>query len=224
MNIETYARVIRHSIKEITEWFDEVKIHRHTSPEEMEELARIVYSVSRRPGVILECGCCQGYSSACLSVACSLVGKQLIVADSFCGLPGFAEDDGYNAGQFSGSFYDVRRHVRLVGVPHVVSYVSGFYADTLPHWRKNVAMLWLDVDLYQSTLDVIEHVHKKLHGPIMSHEFMPEYIDYGRLTDKGPVTRALSEYMKRVRQPYFAEYRLGSMARIDLLPRNNQTS
>ena len=42
---------------------------------------------ARRPGVVVECGCFMGGSTANLSLVCGIVGRGLIVYDSFEGLP-----------------------------------------------------------------------------------------------------------------------------------------
>src|SRR5690606_5508207 len=38
-------------------------------------------------GAVVECGCFLGGSTACLSIICAAVGRELIVYDSFEGLP-----------------------------------------------------------------------------------------------------------------------------------------
>lgn len=60
-----------------------------TSPDEMLFIARSLYILDSYgvKGAVLECGCFKGFSSCCLSWACDYLGRDLIVADSFQGLP-----------------------------------------------------------------------------------------------------------------------------------------
>ena len=53
-------------------------------------LAEMMLSM-KTPGAIVECGCYAGGSSAKLSIVASLLGRQLVIFDSFEGLP--AVDD-----------------------------------------------------------------------------------------------------------------------------------
>src|SRR6185295_4349374 len=86
-----------------------------TSPEEMLHVANHLYLLASGgvPGLLLECGCYKGFSSACLSHACAFLGRDLVVADSFAGLPpgGFGEE-GYRPGDFRGRRDEVEANVR----------------------------------------------------------------------------------------------------------------
>ena len=56
-------------------------------------------------GCLLECGCFKGWSTSCLSWACHFLGRQLVVADSFQGLPNRMRDGEqpyYCEGDFKG--------------------------------------------------------------------------------------------------------------------------
>ena len=66
---------------------------RHIGPEEMLFIANQLYVLddAQIPGVVLECGVSHGYSTCCLSYACSRLDRQMIAADSFEGLPASSE-------------------------------------------------------------------------------------------------------------------------------------
>jgi len=106
-------------------------------------------------GVVVECGCFRGGTTANLSLMCRLVGRELYVYDSFAGLPAPVDGDKY-ANENTEGFLDaeleqVKAHVAAYGAPEVCPYVKGWFSDTTPHHTEPIAMLFLDVD-YQSSL------------------------------------------------------------------------
>lgn len=114
-------------------------------------------------GVILECGAFKGSSTTCLSILAEKLDLQLICADSFEGLPG---DEGhYSKGDFCGRLEEVQDNVAACGVPERVTYIKGWYADTLKEFDQAISLLWIDVDLQESTLDVLNHVYSNLSAP-----------------------------------------------------------
>jgi len=58
----------------------------------VEEILRVPKSLK---GDIVECGCYNGASTVNLSIACALTNRQLIVCDSFEGLPNPRDDEKY---------------------------------------------------------------------------------------------------------------------------------
>jgi len=155
-----------------------------TSPEELLHIANHLYLLAAAgvPGVLLECGCFKGFSSACLSHACAFLGRDLLVADSFQGLPGEtgAGEEGYRPGDFRGARQEVEDNVRLFGRIERVRFVEGWFRDTLPHFPGPIALLWIDVDLYASATDVLDATWERLDpkAAIFSHEFLAEQIDF----------------------------------------------
>ena len=111
-------------------------------------------------GVVLECGVFKGSSTACLSLVCQELGYVLCAADSFAGLP--TGEDHYSQGDFKGRLEEVRTNIEKLGAPRSVRYVTGIYAESLKEWNEPVALLWIDVDLQRSTLDVLERVYPSL--------------------------------------------------------------
>jgi hypothetical protein len=116
-------------------------------------------------GDLVECGAWKGASAACLSRVAALVGRKLVICDSFAGLP---DDDrqlylsphtrsyGYLAGgMFAGSLTEVRATLRAYGRPEVCEFVAGYFAESLCGWERPVAFGFLDVDLPSSFRDCL---------------------------------------------------------------------
>ena len=119
------------------------------------------------PGVLVECGAYRGVGTAKLSHLADMLGRDLIVFDSFRGLPANDEPhvesiDGHSIrgmfaeGAYAGSPDEVRRTVAAYGVPEVVHYVEGWFADTLPRFRDRIAAAYFDVDLAASARTCLE--------------------------------------------------------------------
>jgi hypothetical protein len=141
---------------------------------ELLTLAREVLAIPPdQEGVVVECGCWKGASSAVLSLVCSLANRRLLICDSFQGLP---KDHGspvhsyphigvygyYEEGMYAGSLEEVRRNIERFGNIEVCSFVAGYFADTLPTLREPVAFAFLDVDLEQSMKDCIRNIWPRL--------------------------------------------------------------
>jgi hypothetical protein len=127
-------------------------------------------------GDIVECGVASGASL--FAQALFLEHKQprrtIYGFDSFEGLPEIsAEDDPdvYPQAKFKGKFANSMESViaRLVssGIPEEyidrhIRLVKGWFAETLPGFDQPIALLHIDVDLYQSYLDVLENLYPKV--------------------------------------------------------------
>jgi hypothetical protein len=107
-------------------------------------------------GVVVECGCYVGGSSANLSLACEAAGRELIVYDSFEGLPPPTGNDEYarrmQTGFLRGDLEVVKENVARFGRIERCSFRKGWFSDTLPEHREPVVLAFLDVD-YQASLD-----------------------------------------------------------------------
>lgn len=108
-------------------------------------------------GVVVECGCYLGGATANLSLVCDLVDRDLIVYDSFEGLPPAEENDQYaNAageGFLRADIEAVQDNVRRFGIIERCTFRKGWFQETLPAHTEPVAMCFLDVD-YQASLHV----------------------------------------------------------------------
>lgn len=149
-----------------------------TAPFELFYHAMYIYYLSSYniPGNVIECGSFKGFSSCCLSWVCNFLGKRLYVADSFAGLPDNTTDPYYKKGDFCGSFDEVAQNIKTFGRPESVSFIKGFFSDSLRDFDDKLCMIWMDVDLYESATDVLENLYEKLSpgGVIMSHELFKD--------------------------------------------------
>ena len=130
--------------------------------EHLELAATLLRMPADVEGYVVECGCFQGGSSVNLSLACALVGRRLIICDSFEGLPpleaydeshpvpfqGDAEE--YHEGQFASSQELVRDNLTRYGRVDLCEFVVGFFDQSLREFDRPVAMAFLDVDLIDS--------------------------------------------------------------------------
>ena len=122
-------------------------------------------------GVVMECGVFKGSSTACLSLVCQELGYPLCAADSFAGLP--TGEDHYGKGDFKGTLEEVRANLEKCGAGQSVRYIEGRYAESLMNWSDPIALLWVDVDLQESTMDVLNGVFPAIapNGVIFSDGF-----------------------------------------------------
>lgn len=124
-------------------------------------------------GDVMECGCWKGASTSSLSLVCRMVGRRLIVCDSFEGLP--EEPPGtlhlcphseiygyYEPGMYAARLDEVRGHVEKYGDVSVCEFVPGFFCDSLPQRQDPLAFAFLDVDLLSSTQDCVKHIWPQL--------------------------------------------------------------
>jgi len=123
--------------------------------------AKLLEIPPETPGVVVECGCYRGGSTANLSLICDLVGRELIVYDSFEGLPQEESGDRYadsSQGYFRGELDVVTDNVRKHGVLERCTFRKGWFADTLPGHEEPVALAFLDVDYQASIHDCLVHL------------------------------------------------------------------
>lgn len=97
--------------------------------------------------------------------------RQVWVCDSFEGLPvpSKAEDSGFNFSkgkfpEFSVSLEDVQRNfTQYEMLDDQVKFLKGWFKDTLPTAPiKKIALLRLDGDLYESTMDALNALYDKV--------------------------------------------------------------
>lgn len=124
-------------------------------------------------GCIVEAGCFKGGSTAKTSIVAKLLGRTLVVFDSFEGLPENAEEhdrtiDGVSIREwfrpkaFCGSLEEVRANVARHGEPDACRFVKGWFEDTLPGFSVPVCAGYLDVDLAASTRTCLQYLYPRL--------------------------------------------------------------
>jgi hypothetical protein len=139
---------------------------RVTTASSWREQLRIAAEILRIPptikGDVIECGCYKGGSSTNLSLICDLVGRKLVLCDSFEGLPGVEERDKvhynilakqvvmYEKGRFAGGLDEVKHNINRFGEIGVCKFVKGYYEDTLNELDGSYVLAFVDVDLHKS--------------------------------------------------------------------------
>lgn len=120
-------------------------------------------------GDAIECGCYQGASTSALSLVCDLVGRKLIVCDSFEGLPEEPADTAhiyphlrlttsYRKGSFAGRLDEVRDNIRACGSLAVCEFRPGYFSTSLAGFNRPLVFGFFDVDLRSSMEDCIRHL------------------------------------------------------------------
>jgi O-methyltransferase len=129
-------------------------------------------------GAVVECGCYIGGSTANLSLACDVVGRELIVYDSFEGLPPPTENDKYAKADATGFLRAdldvVRRNVERFGAIERCSFRKGWFSDTLADHTEPIVLAFLDVDYQASLDDCIRHLWPHLTDK--GYVFIDEYV------------------------------------------------
>jgi len=133
-------------------------------------------------GVVVECGCWLGGSTANLSLVCDIVDRELIVYDSFEGLPPPEENDKFAcqeaAGLLKGELETVRENVRRYGAIERCTFRKGWFKDTLPAHPEPIVLAFFDVDWQASLDDCITNLwpHLTDSGYVFVDEFvLPDY-------------------------------------------------
>ena len=156
-------------------------------------------------GGVLECGVYKGSSTACLSWVCRELGMPFYAADSFAGLP--TNEGHYSAGDFRGSLEEVKRNLSACGCLENVQFIPGWYAESLKDFRHPLALIWMDVDLRQSVLDVMENVFGCLdrNGLIFSDGFTVDVdFDGCKIRDTGGEPSGFVRFFEAHRLAYKA--------------------
>jgi O-methyltransferase len=133
-------------------------------------------------GVVVECGCFMGGSTASLSLACEVTGRDLIVYDSFEGLPPPTSGDQYAkeeaTGLLAAPLDAVKENVRRFGAIERCQFRKGWFSETLPDHTEPVVLAFLDVDYQASLDDCITNLwpHLTDRGYVFIDEFV--FLDY----------------------------------------------
>lgn len=144
--------------------------------------AKLLQMPASRRGVVVECGSWKGGATANLSLICELVGRDLIVYDSFEGLPIPVEGDRHARpgaeGLYCGDLETVRSNVERFGSIERVQFRKGWFEDTLGSHEEPIALMFLDVDFQASLHECIVNLwpHLVERGYCFIDEYM--FLDY----------------------------------------------
>ncbi len=163
----------------------------------MEEILEISKAFLKIPstvsGVFVEAGSYKGGSTAKLSLIAKLAKRKLVVFDSFDGLPEsndmYTSRDGlffrdkksfrqtkkvyfFDKGQYAGSLKEVKENITSYGEIETCEFKKGWFEETLPKFHKNIAGVFIDVDLKSSTRTCLKYLYPLLqsNGMLFSHD------------------------------------------------------
>ncbi len=134
-------------------------------------------------GPIVELGCFKGGSTAKLSLVAKATNRLLYVCDSFAGLPNPEPHDKvhygclgrvkeYSKGDYAGTLDEVKGNVTAWGVIEVCRFIKGYFNETLSYLEIKPALVFMDVDLIESSRDCVRFLWPKLRegGKFYTHE------------------------------------------------------
>ena len=140
-------------------------------------MAKLLETPPDVAGVVVECGCFKGGSTANLSIICDFAGRDLIIYDSFTGLPESDPADRYarpaSAGYFRGELEQVKDNIQRYGVIERCTFRKGWFSETLPDHTEPVALCFIDVDYQASIHDCLVHLWPHLVD--QGHLFTDDY-------------------------------------------------
>jgi O-methyltransferase len=143
----------------------------HTQ-EEMFSFIETILSIPKGlNGCVVEAGSFKGGSTAKFSIAAKMAGRELVVFDSFEGIPENSESHDRNIyggaarfskGDYRGSVEEVRSNIAKFGRLEVCRCVKGWFEETLPDFKEPIAAAYLDVDLASSTRSCLKYLYPLL--------------------------------------------------------------
>jgi O-methyltransferase len=150
-------------------------VETHTTPVDSLVLAEAALSLDA-DGDMVECGCFKGGSTATLSILAKILGKRLLVFDSFEGLPEIqaaervdhqcrsARSCTWLPGANRGSLDEVAGNVRRFGAIEVCVFHKGWFADTLTpgNLPGQICLAFTDVVLASSVRDCLRALWPRL--------------------------------------------------------------
>jgi O-methyltransferase len=132
----------------------------HTQREALTYVRTILSLPRDCHGVVVEAGCYKGGSTTKFSLAADLAGRELVVFDSYCGIPPNDEQHGntifgqpanFKEGSYCGRLEEVRSNVANFGKIDCCRFVQGWFDETMPKFKEPIAAAYIDVDLASST-------------------------------------------------------------------------
>lgn len=128
-------------------------------------------------GAIVECGAYKGGSSANISLVCGLVGRKLLIFDSFAGLPqpqksdtkhhcpAMGEIHTYSKGAFKGKLAEVKSNIKKYGHLSTCQFFPGYFTTSLRQFTRQpqpIAGVFVDVDLVESLKTCLRYLWPRL--------------------------------------------------------------
>jgi len=123
---------------------------------------KILETSNKVLGDIIECGTWKGGCAANLSLVCNMVGRKLLIFDSYEGLPdGDIEDresKHYKKGDYCGTLEEVKKNISRYGEIDSCEFIQGWFEQTLPKINSPILLAFIDVDLEASLYTCVKHI------------------------------------------------------------------
>lgn len=158
-----------------------------SSPTDGLILAELLLNVESE-GSMIECGCFSGGSTAKLSIIAKILDRNLIVFDSFEGLPEVTDEflrdhhcrrneewvKDWTKGRYEARIDLVKENVEKYGDPTRTRFIKGWFNETLTaeNLPKEIAFAFCDVDLANSARDCLKSIWPRLNekGIFVTHD------------------------------------------------------
>lgn len=166
--------------------------------------SKLIEKISDVNGDVVECGVADGTSLATLASLLKAHGqiRRVWGFDSWAGLPSPSSADAGNASIAAGGMFSqastakVRDELLAYGltddeIAQTVRLMPGLFSETLPGYDGQVALLHVDVDLYQSYLDCLTNLWPRIvAGGIVAFD------EYGEPDTWPGARRAVDEFLE----------------------------
>ena len=142
------------------------------SPHTQGQMLAFIHTILELPrsglGVVVEAGCYKGSSTAKFSLAADIAGREVVVFDSFQGIPDnhelhetdiFGRAVSFKKGDYCGTLDEVKTNVSKFGKLDSCRFIPGWFDDTMPRFKEPIAAVYLDVDLASSTRSCLKYLY-----------------------------------------------------------------
>ena len=140
----------------------------HTQDEMLNMITAILSLPPESKGVVVEAGCFKGGSTVKFSLAADIVRRELVVFDSFEGIPENLEPHGkdifgwnkgmFKKGDYCGTLEEVRSNIARFGKIERCRFIKGWFDDTMPDFKGPISAIYIDVDLASSTRTCLKYL------------------------------------------------------------------
>jgi O-methyltransferase len=140
----------------------------HTQKEILSFIKDILLLPLEIKGCVVEAGSYKGGSSAKFSLAAKVANRELVIFDSFEGIPEHNESHeksifgapvSFNKGSYYGSLEEVTSNITKYGKIEVCRFIKGWFEETMPYFKEPIALIYIDVDLASSTRTCLKYLY-----------------------------------------------------------------
>ena len=145
----------------------------HNPSHALEFILDMLRAPRNMEGCFIEAGCFKGGSTAKFSIVAHMLGRKLVVFDSFEGLPENSEEHDlslqghsikgwFDGGRFTGTLNEVKQNISTYGEIDACSFMPGWFENTMPDFLEPILAGFIDVDLASSTKTCLKFLYPRL--------------------------------------------------------------